>query len=80
MSNIEEIEQALEKLPMQDFVRLAAWVDQRRQQREVLAPNQTDTSRLLLRLLRRYMPSTDVRLAGREVECKRRSPNGSSWG
>ena len=35
MSNIEEIEQAVEKLPLQDFVRLAAWVDQRRQQLEV---------------------------------------------
>src|SRR5579864_9497273 len=29
MSNIEEIEQVVEKLPLQDFVRLAAWVDQR---------------------------------------------------
>ena len=36
MSNIEEIEQAVEKLPLQDFVRLAAWVDQRRQQLEVV--------------------------------------------
>ena len=36
MSNIEEIEQAVEKLPIQDFVRLAAWVDQRRQQLEVV--------------------------------------------
>jgi len=34
MSNLEEIEQAVEKLPLQDFVRLAAWVDQRRQQLE----------------------------------------------
>jgi hypothetical protein len=34
MSNIEEIERAVEKLPIQDFVRLAAWVDQRRQQLE----------------------------------------------
>jgi len=31
MSNIEEIKQAVEKLPIQDFVGLAAWVDQRRQ-------------------------------------------------
>jgi hypothetical protein len=37
MSNIEEIEQAVEKLPIQDFVRLAAWVDQRRQQLEVVS-------------------------------------------
>jgi hypothetical protein len=36
MSNIEEIEQAVEKLSIQDFVRLAAWVDQRRQQLEVV--------------------------------------------
>ena len=36
MSNIEEIEQAVEKLPLQDFVRLAAWVDQRRQQLELV--------------------------------------------
>ena len=36
MSNIEEIEQAVEKLPIQDFVRLAAWVDQRFQQLEVV--------------------------------------------
>jgi len=36
MSNIEEIEQAVEKLPLQDLVRLAAWVDQRRQQLEVV--------------------------------------------
>ena len=32
MSNIEEIEQAVEKLPIQDLVRLAAWVEQRRRQ------------------------------------------------
>jgi hypothetical protein len=36
MSSIEEIEQAVEKLPLQDFVRLAAWVDQRRPQLEVI--------------------------------------------
>jgi len=35
MSTIEEIEQAVEKLPLQDFVRLVAWVDRRRQQLEV---------------------------------------------
>ena len=35
MSNIEEIERVVEKLPIQDFVRLAAWVDQRRRQLEV---------------------------------------------
>ena len=36
MSNIEEIEQAVEKLPLQDLVRLAAWVDQRRRKLEVV--------------------------------------------
>jgi hypothetical protein len=37
MSNIEEIERAVEKLPIQDLVRLAAWVEQRRQQLEVVS-------------------------------------------
>ena len=32
MSNIEEIEQAVEKLPLKEFVKLAAWVDRRRHQ------------------------------------------------
>jgi hypothetical protein len=36
MSNLEEIERAVEKLPLQDFVRLAAWVDQRRRQLEIV--------------------------------------------
>lgn len=31
MSKIEEIEQAVERLPLADFVKLAAWLDQRRQ-------------------------------------------------
>ena len=31
MSKIEEIEQAVEQLPLTDFVKLAVWVDQRRQ-------------------------------------------------
>ena len=35
MSKIEEIEQAVEQLPLKDFVKLAAWVDQRRQQLEI---------------------------------------------
>jgi hypothetical protein len=37
MSNIEGIEWAVEKLPTQDFVRLAAWAAQRRQQLEVIS-------------------------------------------
>jgi hypothetical protein len=35
MSRIEEIERAVEKLPLSDFVKLVAWVDQRRQQLDV---------------------------------------------
>jgi hypothetical protein len=32
MSKIEEIEQAVEQLPLNDFAKLAVWVDLRRQQ------------------------------------------------
>jgi len=32
VSKIEEIEQAVEQLPLRDFVRLAVWVDRRRRQ------------------------------------------------
>jgi hypothetical protein len=35
MSKIEEIQQAIEKLPLADFVKLAVWVDQRRQLLEI---------------------------------------------
>ncbi len=35
MSKIEEIEHAVEQLPLGDFAKLAAWVDQRRQQLEI---------------------------------------------
>ena len=35
MSKIEEIEQAVEQLPLTDFVKLAVWVDQRRHQLEI---------------------------------------------
>jgi hypothetical protein len=38
MSKIEEIEQAVEQLPLNEFVKLAAWVDQRRQQLEISPP------------------------------------------
>jgi hypothetical protein len=34
MSKIEEIEQAVEQLPLADFAKLAGWVDQRRQRLE----------------------------------------------
>ena len=36
MSKIEEIEQAVEQLPLTDFVKLADWVDRRRQKLEIL--------------------------------------------
>ncbi len=38
MSKIEEIERAVERLPLRDFVRLALWVDRRREQLESLQP------------------------------------------
>jgi hypothetical protein len=38
MSRIEEIEQAVEHLSVSDFVKLAAWVDQRRRQLAVPPP------------------------------------------
>ena len=38
MSKIEEIEQAVEQLPLKDFAKLAVWVDQRRQQLEIIQP------------------------------------------
>jgi len=38
MSKIEEIERAVEKLPVREFAKLAAWVDQRRQQLQLLTP------------------------------------------
>jgi len=62
MSNIEEIEQAVEKLPLQDFVRLAAWVDQRRQQLEV-APSAATNGRMATRdhsaFLNSYAPQDE---------------------
>jgi hypothetical protein len=38
MSKIEEIEQAVEQLPLKDFVKLARWVDQRCQHLEISPP------------------------------------------
>jgi len=38
MNKIEEIEQAVEQLPLQDFVKLAFWADQRRKQLEISPP------------------------------------------
>jgi hypothetical protein len=38
MSRIEEIEHAVEQLPLKDFVELAVWVGRRREQLEVFQP------------------------------------------
>lgn len=38
MSKIEEIEQAVERLPLEDFAQLAAWVEYRRKQLALLQP------------------------------------------
>ena len=48
MSKIEEIEQAVEQLPLADFVRLAVWVGQRRQRLEI-SPLATDKGQASLR-------------------------------
>ena len=45
VSKIEEIEQAVGQLPLADFVELAVWVDQRRQQLEIF-PSATDKSQV----------------------------------
>jgi hypothetical protein len=38
MSKLEEIERAVERLPLNDFIELAGWVDQRRQQLAISPP------------------------------------------
>ncbi|SPE55382.1 hypothetical protein SBV1_2190003 [Verrucomicrobia bacterium] len=38
MSKLEEIEQAIDQLPLNDFAKLAAWVDRRRQQLQMSQP------------------------------------------
>jgi hypothetical protein len=43
MSKIEEIEQAVEQLPLKDFAELAVWVDQRRKQLQI-SPSATGKS------------------------------------
>jgi hypothetical protein len=48
MSKIEEIEQAVERLPLTDFVKLAAWVDRRRQQLAI-SPSATDKGQAVVR-------------------------------
>jgi len=62
MSKIEEIEQAVEQLPLTDFVKLAAWVDQRRQHLEI-SPSATDSSQVASRdhsaFLNSYAPQDE---------------------
>jgi hypothetical protein len=62
MSNIEEIELAVEKLPLEEFVKLAAWVDRRRRQLEV-SPSVNDNSPMTARdhsaFLNSYAPEDE---------------------
>jgi hypothetical protein len=62
MSKIEEIEQAVEQLPLNDFARLAVWVDQRRQQLQMNQPA-TDKSQAGVRdhsaFLNSYAPQDE---------------------
>ena len=47
MSKIEEIEQAVEQLPLSDLVKLAGWVDRRRQQLEMTQPRTSNPPALV---------------------------------
>jgi hypothetical protein len=62
MSKIEEIEQAVEQLPLKDFAELAVWVDQRRQQFQI-SPSATDKSQTAVRdhsaFLNSYSPQDE---------------------
>jgi hypothetical protein len=62
MSKIEEIEEAVEQLPLNDFVKLAVWVDRRRQQLQILQPA-TDKSQMAVRdhnaFLNSYAPQDE---------------------
>jgi len=62
MSKIEEIEQAVEQLPLTDFVKLAVWVDQRRQQLAI-SPAASDNSQAAVRdhsaFLNSYAPQDE---------------------
>lgn len=42
MSTIEELERVIEQLPREDFAKLAAWIDQRRDQQETGQPVQKE--------------------------------------
>jgi hypothetical protein len=56
MSKIEEIEQAVEQLPLEDFVKLAVWVDRRRQQLEN-SPSAADKGHAAIRDHHAYVNS-----------------------
>ena len=62
MSKIEEIEHAVEQLPLNDFAKLVLWVDQRREQLE-MSPSATDNSRRTARdhsaFLNSYAPQDE---------------------
>ena len=62
MRKIEEIEQAVEQLPLNYFAKLAAWVEQRRWQLELL-PSATDRSQAAVRdhsaFLNSYSPEDE---------------------
>ena len=62
MSDIEEIELAVEKLPLEEFVKLAAWVNRRRRQLEV-SPSINDNSPMAARdhsaFLNSYAPQDE---------------------
>ena len=62
MSKLEEIEQAVQQLPLTGFVRLAVWVDQRRQQLEILR-SATDKGHAIVRdhgaFLNSYAPQDE---------------------
>jgi hypothetical protein len=62
MSTIEEIERAVEQLPLNDFARLASWVDQRRQQLEIF-PSSAGKSQVVARdhsaFLNSYAPQDE---------------------
>jgi len=59
---VPQIEQAVEQLPLADFVKLAVWVDQRRQQLEI-SPSATDKRQAVLRdrsaFLNSYAPEDE---------------------
>ena len=62
MSNIEEIERAAEKLPLEEFVRLAAWVERRREQLRI-SPAVNDSGAITARdhsaFLNSYAPQDE---------------------